>query len=117
MWRVSVYALLLGSALLVGCNNNDDAANDVDRDVEDAVEDTGRDVEDAVEDTGRGVKDAVEDTGRGVNEAVDDVQEGVNDVLDDDNAPNLNSDDRNNKNNEDLVEDPADIRDSDRVDE
>jgi hypothetical protein len=133
MWRLSVYALLLGSILLVGCNNNEDAVNDR------PLEDAARDIEDAVEDTGRGIEEGLEDAGRGVNEAVDDVQEGVNEALDNDahdfgdgiensngagineNAPELrNGDERihnNRTNTEDIIEDPKDVRDADRIDE
>lgn len=118
MWKPFVYSLFLGSALLVGCNNNDD--------------------EDAINDVGEGVEEGVEDVGEGIQEGVDDVRQGVEESLDNDTNTDLDvnnntrtnrglrndvmPDDRGvtgeeNRNQEDVIEDTKDIRDRDTKDE
>ncbi|MFC5540627.1 hypothetical protein [Ureibacillus sp. FSL W7-1570] len=114
-----IYALLLGSALLVGCNDNDD---------ENAINEVGNDVEEGVEDVGEGVKEGVEDVGEGVNDALDNdtINNDINDndkrtnqglrnedVMPDDKG--VTGDERGNQ--EDIVEDAKDIRDADTKDE
>lgn len=126
MWKPSIYALLLGSALLVGCNNNGD--------------------EDAINDVGEGVERGVQDVGEGVREGVNDIQEGIDETLDNDvnnNNVDMNNDRVNDGfpdnngvmnnndvipddkgvrgdergNQEDVIEDARDIRDRDTKDE
>ncbi|QBK25274.1 hypothetical protein [Ureibacillus thermophilus] len=106
------YALLLGSILLVGCNNNDDdnAINDVDNGVEKGVEDVGEGIEEGVNDVGEGIDEALDND---VNNN-DRQNPGLrNDVMPDDKG--VNGDERGNQ--EDVIEDAKDIRDEDTKDE
>ena len=80
MWKKPVFAVVLGSALLVGCNNaEDEAVND--------VEDFG------------------ENVGQDINEGVNDVQEGAEDLLRDDSSDNLNDEVNDNTGTFDLGDD------------
>lgn len=80
MWKKPVFAFVLGSALLVGCNNTaDEAVNDV--------------------------QDVGENVGQDINEGVNDVQEGAEDLLRDDSSGNLNNEVNNNTGTTDLGDD------------
>lgn len=116
MWKKSVFALLLGSALLVGCNDN-------------AVDD----VENDVNDVGNDIQEGVNDVQEGVDETIDDgLTNGNNDNIHNDTANDgfmngngagqmdnngIIPDGEGNGNREDIIEDGKDIRDSDTKDE
>ncbi|MEK9197453.1 hypothetical protein SFC08_06035 [Lysinibacillus halotolerans] len=82
MWKKPVFAFILGTALLVGCNNNG---------------------EDAADEVGEDINEGVNEVQEGVNEGVDEVQEGANDVLENDSYDNGN--DVNNGTNDAVGED------------
>ncbi|MEK4496968.1 hypothetical protein [Ureibacillus sp. FSL W8-0352] len=126
MWKPTLCALLLGSSLLVGCNNNGD---------EDAINDVGDGVKEGVEDVGEGVREGINDVRKGVDETLDndtrnnDVDlnnDGINDGVQDNNGvlnnndvipddKGVRGDERGNQ--EDVIEDARDIRDRDTKDE
>ncbi|TQE90918.1 hypothetical protein NST62_01780 [Ureibacillus sp. FSL K6-8385] len=114
-----IYALLLGSALLVGCNDNDteDAINDVGNDVREGIEDVGEGVREGARDVREGVNDALDNDAvdNDINENDDRTNQGLrnNDVMPDDKG--VTGDERGNQ--EDVIEDRKDIRDADRKDE
>lgn len=121
MWKNSVAFIILSAVVLVGCNNNDNAANDVERGVNDAVHDVERGVNDIVDDVtpevnNDGVNNNTVDgvdrnngaaTPGGMNDAQ--INEGVPPNYAQPGVPAA-------ENQEDIIEDKADLKDRDRVD-
>ncbi|MEK4228368.1 hypothetical protein [Solibacillus sp. FSL H8-0538] len=124
MLKSTFIAYMLGTVLLVGCNTNTDKVNE----------------ETPMEDVKNGVNNGVNDVENGVNEVIDDVENGVNNNEVDMNGTDTNGtngqinegtinngngdyqngvtapDTGNNVNNEDIIEDKADRKDKDNID-
>lgn len=120
MWKKSVYAaLIFGSVFLVGCNNNDEAANDnntlerdmnnVEQGIDEGVNDAQRAVEDVVDPDSN-----VNHNGNGADYDVDDnAVDGIN------GNTGVNGTDTRiiEDNKEDIIEDRVDRNDRDNIDE
>lgn len=120
MWKMGLSVLAL-TVFLVGCNNNDDnALNDVERGTNDAVRDVERGANDLVDDMTPDVNNG------GVNnDHVDGVDRnngaatpgGLNNEVNEGTPPNtVQPGVPATENQEDLIEDEADRKDRDRVD-
>lgn len=108
MLKKPFLAIMFGSALLAsGCNtNNDESVGDDDG----VIEDAGEDIQEGVNEVEKDVEDAVDTTDDTLNE-----NDNINDA---DNTPDTNGDKRIlNDNDEDIIEDPKDVKDRDTIDE
>lgn len=116
MLKKPFLAIIFGSALLVGCNTgNDESVGDDDG----VIEDVGEDIQEGVNEVEKDVDDTIDEPTIDNNDTRLDGDQNSNGAGQNQTAPDINNGDERiiNDNDEDIIEDPKDVRDRDTVDE